>query len=172
MKIDEYGSVIINSDELFNAIYSGKIKSFENVFLDDITEINKFNTSVKSNFDEFDSLKEYIPSIQSLQEFDTSNQINWFMPDEYKSIDIEQYLVSICPEQNYQRLVDELQLFNQHNMMDLLRYIKYLVDVMRKHKIVWGVGRGSSVASYVLFLLGIHKIDSIKYELDINEFLK
>lgn len=172
MKVDKYGAVIINSDELFNAIYSGKIKSFENVFLDDITEITKFNTSVKSNFDEFDSLKEYIPSIQSLQEFDTSNQINWFMPDEYKNIDIEQYLVSICPEQNYQRLVDELQLFNQHNMMDLLRYIKYLVDVMRKHKIVWGVGRGSSVASYVLFLLGIHKIDSIKYELDINEFLK
>ena len=172
MKVDKYGSVIINSDELFNAIYSGKIKSFENVFLDDITEITKFNTSVKSNFDEFDSLKEYIPSIQSLQEFDISNQINWFMPDEYKNIDIEQYLVSICPEQNYQRLVDELQLFNQHNMMDLLRYIKYLVDVMRKHKIVWGVGRGSSVASYVLFLLGIHKIDSIKYELDINEFLK
>lgn len=172
MKVDKYGAVIINSDELFNAIYSGKIKSFENVFLDDITEITKFNTSVKSNFDEFDSLKEYIPSIQSLQEFDISNQINWFMPDEYKNIDIEQYLVSICPEQNYQRLVDELQLFNQHNMMDLLRYIKYLVDVMRKHKIVWGVGRGSSVASYVLFLLGIHKIDSIKYELDINEFLK
>lgn len=172
MKVDEYGSVIINSDELFNAIYSGKIKSFENIFLDDTSEINKFNTSVKSNFDEFDSLKEYSPSIQSLQEFDTANQINWFMPDEYKNIDIEQYLVSICPEQNYQRLVEELQLFNQYNMMDLLKYIKYLVDVMRKHKIVWGVGRGSSVASYVLFLLGIHKIDSIKYDLDINEFLK
>jgi DNA polymerase III alpha subunit len=57
-------------------------------------------------------------------------------------------------------------------MFDLLFYLKYLVDTMRENKIVWGVGRGSSVASYVLYLIGVHKIDSIKYELDINEFLK
>ena len=57
-------------------------------------------------------------------------------------------------------------------MIDLLYYLKYLVDTMRKNNIVWGVGRGSSVASYVLYLIGIHRIDSIKYNLDINEFLK
>ena len=57
-------------------------------------------------------------------------------------------------------------------MIDLLCYLKYLVDTMREHNIVWGVGRGSSVASYCLYLLGVHKIDSIKYELDIREFLK
>jgi DNA polymerase III alpha subunit len=34
------------------------------------------------------------------------------------------------------------------------------------------VGRGSSVASYVLFLIGVHKIDPIKYELPIEEFFK
>jgi DNA polymerase III alpha subunit len=43
---------------------------------------------------------------------------------------------------------------------------------MRSNNIVWGVGRGSSVASYVLYLLGVHKVDSIKYGLDIREFLK
>jgi DNA polymerase III alpha subunit len=56
--------------------------------------------------------------------------------------------------------------------MDLLKYLKYLVDTMRENKIVWGVGRGSSVASYALYLIGVHKVDSIKYQLDINEFLK
>ena len=54
----------------------------------------------------------------------------------------------------------------------LLCYLKYLVDTMREHNIVWGVGRGSSVASYCLYLLGVHKINSIKFELDIKEFLK
>jgi DNA polymerase III alpha subunit len=54
----------------------------------------------------------------------------------------------------------------------LLFYLKYLVDAMRENKIVWGVGRGSSVASYVLYLIGVHRIDSIKYDLDIKEFLK
>jgi DNA polymerase III alpha subunit len=43
---------------------------------------------------------------------------------------------------------------------------------MRDNNIVWGVGRGSSVASYVLYLLGIHKIDSIKYNLSPDEFFK
>jgi DNA polymerase III alpha subunit len=57
-------------------------------------------------------------------------------------------------------------------MFDLLFYLKYLVDTLRENKVVWGVGRGSSVASYVLYLIGIHKIDSIKYDLDITEFLK
>jgi len=57
-------------------------------------------------------------------------------------------------------------------MEDLLRYMIYLVDFMREHTIVWGVGRGSSVASYVLYLIGVHKIDSIQYGLDWREFLR
>jgi DNA polymerase III alpha subunit len=63
-------------------------------------------------------------------------------------------------------------LFQERNMFDLLRFLVYIVDVMREHDIVWGVGRGSSVASYVLYLIGIHKIDSIFYDLDIEEFLR
>jgi DNA polymerase III alpha subunit len=70
------------------------------------------------------------------------------------------------------RVTEELTLFAQHNMIPLLKYLKYLVDTMRKNNIVWGVGRGSSVASYCLYLIGVHKIDSIKYSLDIKEFLK
>jgi DNA polymerase III alpha subunit len=57
-------------------------------------------------------------------------------------------------------------------MMDMLFFIKYLVDTLRKNKIIWGVGRGSSVASYVLYLIGVHKVDSIKYNLPIEEFFK
>jgi DNA polymerase III alpha subunit len=50
--------------------------------------------------------------------------------------------------------------------------MKYLVDTLRKNIIVWGVGRGSSVASYILYLIGVHRIDSLYYDLDIAEFLK
>jgi len=49
---------------------------------------------------------------------------------------------------------------------------KYFVDTMQANNVVWGVGRGSSVASYVLYLIGVHKIDSIKYNLDWQEFLR
>ena len=43
---------------------------------------------------------------------------------------------------------------------------------MRKNSVLWGLGRGSSVASYVLYLLGVHRINSLYYDLDIKEFLK
>jgi DNA polymerase III alpha subunit len=97
---------------------------------------------------------------------------NWFIPEEYKQLDIEEFLVTQCPEQNYPRLVEELALFKQNNMIPVLKTMKYVVDTLRKNNIVWGVGRGSSVSSYVLFLIGIHKIDSVKYALPIDEFFK
>lgn len=100
------------------------------------------------------------------------NPENWFIPEQYKNLDIEQFLVSQCPAENYNRLETELVLFKKHKMIMMLKTMKYLVDSMRSNQIVWGVGRGSSVASYALFLIGIHKIDSVKYNLPIEEFFK
>ena len=76
--------------------------------------------------------------------------------------------------ENYanQNISEELEAFIQHGMMDLLFYLKYLVDTLRDNNVVWGVGRGSSVASYVLYLIGVHRIDSMKYNLDWHEFLR
>jgi DNA polymerase III alpha subunit len=172
MKVDKLGQIILSSEDLFQGLYSGKLQDLSNLELDDPDETAKFNQSVKTNYDDFEKLKSYIEPEIELEEFDQLNQSNWFMPDEYKQMDIEGYLVHVCPKQNYQRLVEELELFRQYNMIDLLRYLKYLVDTMRENNIVWGVGRGSSVASYSLYLLGVHKVDSIKYKLDIKEFLK
>jgi DNA polymerase III alpha subunit len=100
------------------------------------------------------------------------NSDNWFVPREYKEMDIEEFLVNQCPPENYDRLVTELELFRQHNMIPVLTAMKYIVDTLRANNVVWGVGRGSSVASYVLHLIGVHKIDSVKYKLPIEEFFK
>lgn len=97
---------------------------------------------------------------------------DWFIPSEYKEMDIEAYLVDQCPKENYERLILELDLYKKNNMLDILKVMKYLVDTFRKNKIVWGVGRGSSVSSYCLYLIGIHKIDSVKYNLPISDFFK
>lgn len=99
-------------------------------------------------------------------------EVEWFMPKEYRKMDIEKYLVDRCPEENCDRLATELQEYQQRNLLPLLRQMKYIVDTLRQNNIVWGVGRGSSVASYVLFLLGVHKIDSVKYDLPLEEFFK
>jgi DNA polymerase III alpha subunit len=95
------------------------------------------------------------------------------MPEQYKTMDIAQYILNQCQgEAELQRAGEELLLFQERDMFVLLRYLKYLVDTMRENNIVWGVGRGSSVASFVLFLLGIHRINSLYYDLSIDEFLK
>jgi len=98
--------------------------------------------------------------------------LNWFIPDEYKKLDIERFLVDQCPEENYQRLIEEINLYKKYGMISVLKTMKYIVDTLRSNKITWGVGRGSSVASYALFLIGVHKIDPIKYNIPITEFFK
>ena len=107
------------------------------------------------------------------------------MPDEYKSLAIEEWLFAkvmkelqnastdfVYNSSKWIRVEEELEAYKERGMEDLLRYMIYLVDFMRENGIVWGVGRGSSVASYVLYLIGVHRIDSIKYNLDWREFLR
>jgi DNA polymerase III alpha subunit len=118
-------------------------------------------------------LIEYVESTLSVKEFDYQNQSQWQMPKEYYEIDIAKWVLDQCKNQEeLQRAGDELLKFQDRNMFPLLQYLKYLVDTMRKNNIVWGVGRGSSVASFVLFLIGIHRINSLYYQLSIDEFLK
>lgn len=105
--------------------------------------------------------------------YDREQQSNWFMPDEYRQLDIAEHVLSLCQtDAELQRCGQELMLYQERELFDLLRYLKYLVDVMTENKIIWGVGRGSSVASYVLYLLKVHRINSMFYDLDIHEFLR
>ena len=109
----------------------------------------------------------------SIEEWDHRNQERWFMPEEYKQLDIAKHVLDLCKtEVELQRVGEELLLYQERNLFDLLRYLKYLVDVMRENRLIWGVGRGSSLASYVLYLLGVHRVNSIYFDLDPQEFLR
>lgn len=74
-------------------------------------------------------------------------------------------------EQRYIRVKRELDLYYTLGLLDVLRTIIYIINMLTSKNIVWGVGRGSSASSYVLYLIGAHDVDSFKYELDINDFL-
>jgi DNA polymerase III alpha subunit len=173
MKINDYGQVEISAEEAFQSLYTAKIKNLDGVYIEDTAARDQFNLARGTNADRFGDLVKLVLPKETIAEFDQLNQQQWFMPEEYKNFNIVEFLLDKAQnEEQYQRVVKELELFVQHNMIDVLKYIKYLVDTMRKNNIVWGVGRGSSVASYVLYLIGIHKVDSLKFELDIHEFLK
>ena len=125
-----------------------------------------------------DDLTQYISRLQQEHlNYPTPPQqidpTNWFIPQEYKTMDILDWLYQRCPTPEIrERVVEELRLFAKHDMIPMLKTMKYVVDTLRANNVVWGVGRGSSVASYVLHLIGVHKIDSIKYKLPIEEFFK
>jgi hypothetical protein len=119
--------------------------------------------------------KKIDPNIYNIdiEEFDQVRQNEWLMPDHYKNLNIVEFVLDqTTNEKEYQRAVEELVEYENRNMFNLLRWLKYIVDTCRSNNIVWGVGRGSSVSSYVLYLLEVHRIDSIKYNLDWQEFLR
>lgn len=147
---------------------------------DDIIELLLLNKQAKilprnvQSFKTFESTcKTY--GIKNPFELDSStDDITWNMPDEYQTLDIKTYIANnhkLNAEQ-WSRANLELAEFEQRNLTDLLRFLVYFIDTVRANNIVYGVGRGSSIASYVLYLLRVHRIDSFKYNLDIKEFLK
>lgn len=168
MKLDKFSQPIFKSQDLFKEIYENGLDFLSEAIVEKDPEIESFLLHSQINLKTTDS----IDYDKEVSEFDNQLQTQWFMPSDYKNMDIESYLVHVCPKQNYERLIEELQEFRKRDMLDILRWLKYFVDTCRKNNIVWGVGRGSSVSSYVLYLLGVHKIDSIKYKLNWQEFLR
>ena len=170
MKYDQYGQAYTDSNELCNLLYKNPGLDISRFQVEDSLE---YNRSVAELHAELDLLDSYHNIDMSVEEFDRVLQSNWRMPVEYKNLDIAAYVLGLCQQEHeLQRVGQELLLYQERGLFDLLRYLKYLVDTLRKNNVVWGVGRGSSVASYVLFLLGVHKIDSLYYNLDVDEFLK
>lgn len=169
MFIDNYGQQIYTEQDLMNLYLTNADITFSNHIL--VDKPIKFDSSL--GLDNVPKLIEYVVSDKTIEEFDEDQQSNWFMPDSYKNFDIAKYVLDQCQnEAELQRAGHELLLYQERDMFVLLRYLKYLVDTMRSNNIVWGVGRGSSVSSFVLYLLGVHKINSLYYDLSIDEFLK
>lgn len=165
MTKNKFGELVFTEDDLINLLMSGNEITngliVENVFI------------VKEQLDFVPEFASAADNELTVEQFDQKNQKNWYMPEEYKSLDIAAHLLELCStDEQLQRVGHELLLYQEKNLFDLLRYLKYLVDTMKSNEIIWGVGRGSSVASYVLYLLGVHRIDSIYYDLEPEEFLR
>jgi DNA polymerase III alpha subunit len=170
MKFDSHGQAYTNTNELCEMLYQNPNLMLDLFYVEDA---NVFNVSVDKTYADIPKLHQWIPRNISIEQFDAENQANWHMPEEYKTLDIAQHILDLCTtDAELQRVGQELLLYQERNLFPLLQYLKYFVDTMRKNNVVWGLGRGSSTASYVLYLLGVHKINSLYYDLPIEEFLK
>ena len=170
MKQNKFGEMIFAEDDVIDFVMAGgNVLDLHGMIVDQTVDLARFPDTIDP-----------VPDLQaqrfhncSVPEFHAACQSRWFMPQEYRDIDIAEHVLSLChtPEQ-LQRVGQELLLFQEHGLFDLLKYLRYLVSVMHENGVIWGVGRGSSVASYVLYLLGVHRIDSLYYDLDPREFLR
>lgn len=109
------------------------------------------------------------------EESDALPSIEWNIPQEYLERDIEQEIMEIALQvspEAVERVKLEFTLYKEREMIPLLQTLLYVRDRMIEKNVVWGVGRGSSVASYVLFMMDIHEVDSLRYGLSIEEFLR
>lgn len=173
MKTDTLGIPIYSYRDVLELLYTGNFDALAAIVIDpDDKSFEEFNRSAEM-FDT-DKLIPYEPLNIDKEAFDSTLQDTWYMPDEYQQLDIEQWVRNQVLTNSIatSRVDEELDAFKERNMLNLLRWMKYFVDTCRKNNVVWGVGRGSSVASYVLYLIGVHKINSLEYDLDWREFLR
>ena len=171
MQTDSLGLPIFDHYDAVDLIYQNKLSVLTDLQFESHQEIDTFNQSAQLT-GVGTPLRVYRPMLVDVKEFDKLLQSEWFMPDSVKKFDIESHILTMAPKHALVRVQEELAAFKQHNYLNLLKFLHYLVQTMRENQILWGVGRGSSVASYVLYLLGVHRIDSIQYGLDWREFLR
>jgi DNA polymerase III alpha subunit len=165
------GEMIFNEQDVCDLLMSGREPaSIKRMLVDN-------SVNIEHMIDFVDRMPEFIKHVGdptvNMTVFDQQAQARWHMPEEYRQLDIAEYILSLCStEAELQRCGHELLLYQEKDLFNLLRYLKYLVDLMTENCVIWGVGRGSSVASYVLYKLGVHRIDSMFYKLEPEEFLR
>jgi DNA polymerase III alpha subunit len=169
-KLKEYSLYVDGSIEVDPSIVTSMLLKgvpVEKIFVTEInSEIEKFN--------QFSSIK--IGKKGEIKDI----SFEWTIPDHYKYMNIDEYLLNLSSlieqdnlfEKRLIRLAKEIELFKRMKLEDVLRVIIFITDEFKKKNIVWGVGRGSSCSSYILFLIGLHDIDSVLFDIDIEDFLR
>jgi len=169
MRLDRFGNPIFNSQDIFKFLYQGKLTNLKDITVDYTEDIEQLEQTAGFTFQRFNDQLDQL----DITDFDQALQSDWFMPAEYRDFDVRAWCLDRCTtDEQINRVNAELDAYIERGMIPLLQWTKHFVDCCTENNIVWGVGRGSSVASFVLFLLGVHQIDSVKYNLDWQEFLR
>ena len=124
---------------------------------DEKIRLSKQNEEIESSFSPFD----------------------YVIPEKYLAIDLREYVfgkLQAIPMTATQMMVAqnrverELEEIEKRKIEYLFKAIIYVVDVFNEKQIVFGVGRGSSCACYILYLLGLNLVNPLKYNIPVEEF--
>ena len=169
IKINETGDCIFTEQDAIDLLYTNPTFDIAKLFF---KTTEQYNNSIKDTGMDLEQLQ-IVPNRPSPAEVDKANINNWHMPQKYYTINVLQWLLDKCQNnEEKMRVIAEYELFEKKQFIKVLQFLIYFIDTLRANNIVWGVGRGSSVASFCLFLIGVHKINPLLYNLDITEFLR
>ena len=168
------GDSTVSSGFIVSQITKGN--KIDGLFVDELTQdITQYNQLVKS--DQQILVKESVKALD----------LAWRIPKQYQKFDVTYHIANKFfkeakrhewrhGSQDYDvrmdRLCNELNLYEELDLVGVLRTLIYIINTLQHNNVVWGVGRGSSVSSYILYLIGVHDVDSVEYELDIKDFLR
>ena len=166
--ITDAGETVVTHDFLVKKALSGEpLTGYLAEVHEDIKRYNKRNQDAQIQFWE-----------EGDPEGPPAESYRWVIPQEYQDIDVIDYVLEKMEErgldgEEYITRIDyELREMSKRGYWPFIRCIIYVVDTFRKNGVVWGVGRGSSCASLVFYVIGVNKVDPIEYDIPIEEFLK
>jgi len=169
MKTNDHGDVIFSEQDIIDLLYTDPTFDISKLYMDDA---ERYSQSINESGVDLPRVRTVLKK-SGLKEFDSTNCENWHMPEKYYQLNVLQWLLDKCQnDEEKMRVQMEYDLFEKKKFVRVLQFLIYFVDTLRANNIVWGVGRGSSVASFCLFLIGVHKINPMLYNLDITEFLR
>ena len=167
--VTDSGDVVVKHSLLVKKALSGEV--FTNLPAVPHPDITRYNYKTeKRPVDLWEDDGEFKGPLESSYE--------WIIPPEYKELNIEELAVSkmlemgLTDETYIERLSFELEEMKKRDMIPFVRCLVYVIDRFRKKGVVWGIGRGSSCASLVLFVLGVNRVDPVKYDIPKEEFFK
>ena len=169
IKTNDHGDVIFSEEDVIELLYTNPDFDITKLYFEDIA---KYTESLKELGVDLPVINT-APARPNLSEFDKLNCGKWHMPEKYYQINVLQWLLDKCQTDDERlRVQEEYDLFERKEFVKVLQFLIYFIDTLRANNVVWGVGRGSSVASFCLFLIGVPKINPMLYGLDIREFLR
>jgi len=179
MNVNEYGQVQFATHEIVEKLYSQEWQTILG-FMESIDEIAKWNEHC-TQFD-LQPVETLDKPDQDPTAYHNQRSFQWKMPVEYvnfdpivffskelekRSLNTQEYVDYLCGE-----LEAWTNVMSRDSSILLWKFLNYLITICKERDIVTGVGRGSSVSSLTLYLLGVHAVDPVKYKLNYEEFLR
>ena len=132
---NQYGEPIVNCNDLIELVYQGydvnKVKVNDD-------RVEKYNTIVEELALDWPSLQKLTDIDITVEDYDRALQSDWYMPDEYKQMNVEDHIRSLAKTQEEKiRVEEELILYRKYNVLNVLKFLVYLIETMRDNNIVW-----------------------------------